>query len=113
MNVKTHIQTVLSIPSQKVQYFKKEGDALTLRISQKEWSDLYDLPETVVDPPLTHEPIPEYRPVQELRDIIKALAGQKFMLECGHKVTFGCNLGQDLVLLNGKEPKIICSECGM
>ncbi len=53
-----------------------------------------------------------YQDVDELRDIIRDLRGMKFRLDCGHCVTFGFFLGNDVVVLNGKEPKIICSECG-
>ena len=35
-----------------------------------------------------------------------------FCLDCGHHVTFGENLGNHITILNGKEPIIICSQCG-
>ena len=53
-----------------------------------------------------------YRDSEELRDIIKNLKGMKFRLDCGHHVTFGFFLGNDITIQNGKEPRIICSECG-
>ena len=53
-----------------------------------------------------------YRETEDLRDIVKNLAGMKFKLDCGHHVTFGFFLGNDITILNGKEPQIICSECG-
>jgi hypothetical protein len=50
---------------------------------------------------------------EALRDILKrVLAGRKFMLDCGHHVTFGSNLGNDVTLINGREFKVICSQCG-
>ena len=53
-----------------------------------------------------------YQDGEELRNIVKSLKGKKFRLDCGHCVTFGCFLGNDVTIRNGKEPKIICSECG-
>jgi len=53
-----------------------------------------------------------YRDADDLRDIIKNLKGEKFRLDCGHVTTFGYFLGNDITVLNGKEPKVICSECG-
>jgi hypothetical protein len=48
-----------------------------------------------------------------LGDILKrVLAGRKFRLHCGHHVTFGHFLGNDVTIRNGKEFKIICSQCG-
>jgi hypothetical protein len=53
-----------------------------------------------------------YQDTEVLRDIIKGLKGEKFNLDCGHRVTFGVYLGNDISIHNGKEPKIICSQCG-
>ena len=53
-----------------------------------------------------------YRDSTELRKIIKQMRGMKFRLDCGHHVTFGFYLGNDVIIRNGKEPRIICSECG-
>lgn len=54
----------------------------------------------------------KYRDVNELREILwKELEGKKFRLDCGHHVTFGVNLGNDITIYNGKSPKIICSLC--
>jgi hypothetical protein len=48
-----------------------------------------------------------------LGDILKrVLAGRKFRLHCGHHVTFGPTSGNDVTIRNGKEYKIICSQCG-
>ena len=41
----------------------------------------------------------------------RVLDGKKFRLECGHYVTFGTNLGNDITIYNGKKFKIICSQC--
>jgi len=61
---------------------------------------------------MTKEQKGDYRGCDELRDILKNLAGMKFKLDCGHHVTFGYFLGNDITIYNGKEPKIICSQCG-
>jgi len=54
-----------------------------------------------------------YQEIDELRQIlIKTLDGCKFKLDCGHHITFGCHLGNDITIYNGKELKIICSQCG-
>jgi len=53
-----------------------------------------------------------YRSAEELREIIKSMTGLKFQLDCGHHVTFGAWLGNDITIRNGKEPVIICSLCG-
>lgn len=45
----------------------------------------------------------------------ETLAGRKFKLDCGHHITFGKYLGNDLTLRNGaknKGFKCICSLCG-
>jgi len=53
-----------------------------------------------------------YQETDELRTIIKKMKGMKFRLDCGHHVTFGFYLGNNIIIQNGKEPQIICSECG-
>ena len=53
-----------------------------------------------------------YQKEEQLRQIIKRLAGQKYVLDCGHHVTFGHHLGNNITIYNGKEPRIICSQCG-
>ena len=53
-----------------------------------------------------------YRSPDELREILKLLKGMKFRLDCGHHVTFGFWLGNDITIRNGKAPVIVCSECG-
>ncbi len=54
----------------------------------------------------------KYRSTEELREVIASLKGKKFVLDCGHRITFGHNLGNNLIIYNGKEPRIICSLCG-
>ena len=54
----------------------------------------------------------EYKDTDELRKILESLRYKKFMLDCGHKVTFGYFLGNNITIYNGKELKIICSLCG-
>ena len=44
--------------------------------------------------------------------LMRVLEGRKFRLECGHYVTFGTHLGNDITIYNGKKFKIICSQCG-
>ncbi|MGD9824351.1 hypothetical protein [Desulfobacter sp.] len=53
-----------------------------------------------------------YQNTEALRKIFKALEGQKFRLDCGHHITFGHFFGNDITIRNGKEPVIICSQCG-
>ncbi|MDA3971807.1 MAG: hypothetical protein PF442_10700 [Desulfobulbaceae bacterium] len=54
----------------------------------------------------------EYQDVEVLRSYLQSLQNQKFQLDCGHHVTFGHFLGNDVIIYNGKELKIICSQCG-
>ena len=53
-----------------------------------------------------------YRQTAQLRKVLSILRGQKFKLDCGHHVTFGCFLGNDIIVINGKRLKIICTRCG-
>jgi hypothetical protein len=53
-----------------------------------------------------------YKPVNELRRILEALENGKFVLDCGHHVTFNQVLGNNVIILNGKDLRIICVECG-
>ncbi len=53
-----------------------------------------------------------YQDVEELKKIIQSLHGKKFKLDCGHKITFGYYLGNDITIRNGKNPEITCSLCG-
>ena len=54
-----------------------------------------------------------YQSPEQLKDILKqALNGKKFLLQCDHHITFGHHLGNNMTIYNGKEFKIICSQCG-
>lgn len=54
-----------------------------------------------------------YGEPEQLGEILmRVLEGRKFRLECGHYVTFGTHLGNDITIYNGKKFKIICSQCG-
>jgi hypothetical protein len=62
---------------------------------------------------MTKEEKSRYSEPEALRDILKrVLSGRKFMLDCGHHVSFGTNLGNDITVINGREFKVICSLCG-
>ena len=55
----------------------------------------------------------KYENTDRLRYILrKTLNGKKFQLDCGHLVTFGQYLGNDITIYNGNEFKIICTQCG-
>ncbi len=55
----------------------------------------------------------QYQEPEVLRDIlIRILDGKKFRLDCGHHITFGQYLGNDLTIRNGRKLRIICAECG-
>jgi hypothetical protein len=53
-----------------------------------------------------------YQPVDELRRMLGVLQQGKFVLDCGHHITFNQVLGNNVIILNGKRLRIICSECG-
>ena len=62
---------------------------------------------------MTNEQKLKYSEPELLKDILeRVLKGKKFRLECGHYVSFGHFLGNDITIRNGKEFKIICSQCG-
>lgn len=62
---------------------------------------------------MTKEQEKEYQNVEVLKEILfKTVCGAKFRLDCGHHMTFNHNLGNDITIYNGKELKIICSQCG-
>ena len=61
---------------------------------------------------MTKEKKAAYGDTETLKQIIKSLKGRKFKLDCGHHVTFGYFLGNDITIYNGKDPEIICSLCG-
>jgi hypothetical protein len=61
---------------------------------------------------MTREKEKEYEETDSLRRILnETLRGKKFVLDCGHHVTFGHFLGSDVVLLNGDRARIICTLC--
>jgi len=62
---------------------------------------------------MTKEQENNYQDTDVLRKILEeTLTGLKFSLDCGHHITFNHNLGNDITIYNGKELKIICSQCG-
>ena len=61
---------------------------------------------------MTKEKKAAYENAMALKKIIQTLKGRKFKLDCGHHVTFGYHLGNDITIYNGKDPEIICSLCG-
>ena len=61
---------------------------------------------------MTKEQKEIYQNTERLRDFLKRLNGEKFRLDCGHHVTFGHTLGNDITIYNGSKLKIICSQCG-
>lgn len=61
---------------------------------------------------MTREQEAKYEDTEVLRQIILELRGRKFRLDCGHHITVGCFLGNNLTIINGAKPKIICAECG-
>ena len=60
---------------------------------------------------MTREQKETYEDTEMLRKIVRKLEGRKFRLDCGHHVTFGYFIGNDITIFNGKNPKIICSQC--
>ena len=61
---------------------------------------------------MTREKEAAYEETEKLRRILaEELQGKKFRLDCGHHVTFGHFLGSDVVLMNGKSCRIICTHC--
>jgi hypothetical protein len=61
---------------------------------------------------MTAEEKSKYQEADELRKILIKLNGKKFRLDCGHHVTFGHNFGNNIIIYNSNNPKIICSCCG-
>ena len=54
----------------------------------------------------------QYHSAEELRAMIEKLKGKKFELDCGHHVTLCHSLGNNVLMINGRHPTIICSLCG-
>ena len=62
---------------------------------------------------MTKEEKGKYSDTDELREILaQTLNARKFKLDCGHHITFNHSLGNNITIYNGKELKIICSQCG-
>ena len=62
---------------------------------------------------MTNKQKEAYGEPEALKNILqRTLAGSKYRLECGHHVTFSEVLGNDVIIRNGKELKIICTQCG-
>ena len=54
-----------------------------------------------------------YEDTDALREVLKQLKGRKFILDCGHFITFYHHLGNNITVYNdAKKPIIICSQCG-
>jgi hypothetical protein len=53
-----------------------------------------------------------YQNPEELKNFLDGLKGRKFRLDCGHHVTFGYHLANDITIINGSRFKVICSLCG-
>ena len=53
-----------------------------------------------------------YQPAEKLKQIIRSHTGSKFRLDCGHHVTFGYFLGNNIIIINGKNLQVICTLCG-
>jgi len=60
---------------------------------------------------MTNEQARLYEETDSLRQFLDRLKGRKFKLDCGHHVTFGYLLGNDIIIYNGAKLKIICSLC--
>jgi hypothetical protein len=63
---------------------------------------------------MTREKKDKYQEPETLRRMLERLNGMKFRLDCGHHVTFGYNLGNDVAILNGGagKMKFVCLDCG-
>jgi hypothetical protein len=61
---------------------------------------------------MTKEQQGKYEDVQFLKHELSKLIGRKFKLDCGHHVTVGHNLANNITIYNGKDLTIICSLCG-
>ncbi len=61
---------------------------------------------------MTNKQKQQYRPTDDLREILAILDKEKFKLDCGHHITFGEFLGNDLTIRNGKELVLTCAQCG-
>jgi len=48
-----------------------------------------------------------YEDVEKLKQLLKG----KYRLDCGHLVTLGHNLGNNIAVINGRELRVICTLC--
>lgn len=60
---------------------------------------------------MTKQQKEQYRDAQELRLFFKSLKGMKFRLDCGHHVTWGHHLANDITIRQLSD-RIVCSQCG-
>ena len=61
---------------------------------------------------MTKEQKKAYLESEILREILdRVLKGKKFTLDCGHHVTIGHHLGNDITIYNGKDLKFVCTLC--
>jgi len=60
---------------------------------------------------MTKEDERQYQDTDALRKMLRDFAGRKFRLDCGHHITFHHHLGNNITIYNGKELRIICSQC--
>lgn len=60
---------------------------------------------------MTRKRSQQYEETEELRRILHSLKNRKFILDCGHHITFGYFLGNNITILNGKRMTIICTNC--
>jgi len=61
---------------------------------------------------MTRAELAKYEEPEALKDILRrTIYGKKFRLECGHIISLGYYLGNDLVVRNGKELEVICLQC--
>ena len=52
-----------------------------------------------------------YEPTEKLHQALAALKGRKFVLDCGHHVTMGHHLGNNITVCQ-MPCQVICSQCG-
>ncbi len=62
---------------------------------------------------MTKKELAKYESPNSLKKLLwENLKGKKFRLDCGHHVTIGSNLGQDIMIHNGQKKLIVeCSFC--
>ena len=61
---------------------------------------------------MTQDEKAKYQSADALREIFMKIKGKKFRLDCGHHVTIGHNLTNNLIIYNNKKPTIIYTYCG-